>query len=237
MTGPGTEEQPRSGDILARCEGVARTYRAGAVATVALQGVSCCVRAGDRIAATGPSGSGKSTLLHLLAGLDTPTVGTVSWPALGSRSCLRPGPLAVVFQAPSLLAPLNVEENVALPLLLAGVSPADARARASDALAALGLEDLAAKLPEELSGGQAQRVAVARALASRPRLLLADEPTGQLDHANGTLVIDALLAAAEANGAALVVTTHDERVAARLPQRWRLDDGRLVDGNMSACSA
>jgi putative ABC transport system ATP-binding protein/lipoprotein-releasing system ATP-binding protein len=224
-------------EVLARCQGVARTFGSGAVATVALQGVSCCVRQGDRIAATGPSGSGKSTLLHLLAGLDTPTAGTVSWPALGGRSCLRPGPVAVVFQAPSLLAPLDVVENVALPLLLAGVGPAEAGARASDALNALGLDALAAKLPEELSGGQAQRVAVARALASRPRLLLADEPTGQLDHANATSVIDALLAAAEADGAALVVTTHDERVAARLPLRWRLDDGRLLDGSVSACSA
>ncbi len=231
------EGDPEPAQSLARCHKVARTYGSGAAASVALQNVSCCVRAGDRIAATGPSGSGKSTLLHLLAGLDTPTAGTVTWPALGPRSSLRPGPVAVVFQAPSLLAPLNVAENVALPLLLAGVDEGDAGQRASEALATLGLEGLGTKLPEELSGGQAQRVVVARALASRPRLLLADEPTGQLDHANGALVIDALLAAAAADGAALVITTHDERVADRLAQRWRLDDGRLVTGATLECLA
>jgi putative ABC transport system ATP-binding protein/lipoprotein-releasing system ATP-binding protein len=175
----------------------------------------------------GPSGSGKSTLLHLMAGLDEPTVGRVSWPAIGARSALRPGPVAVIFQGPSLLPPLSVLENVALPLVLGGASDQDARAAAHRALAVLDLDELAAKLPEEISGGQAQRVAVARALAGRPRLILADEPTGQLDRANATVVVAVLVAAAAYSDAALVVATHDPLVADQLRERWRMQDGRL----------
>ena len=161
-----------------------------------MHGVSCEVHAGDLIALTGPSGSGKTTLLHLLAGLDTPTTGTLEWPAIGAHSQLRPGPIAIVFQAPSLMPSLDVIENVTLPLLLQGTDRDTARRTAIDALRRLDLEFIAAKLPEELSGGQAQRVAVARVLAGQPRLILADEPTGQLDHTSGAVVIDALIAAA-----------------------------------------
>ncbi|MDA0161649.1 ABC transporter ATP-binding protein [Solirubrobacter ginsenosidimutans] len=202
--------------ILARCEGAARTFGSGAAATVALQPTDCEVRAGDRIALVGPSGSGKSTLVHLLAGLDAPTVGTVHRDA---------DPIGVVFQGPSLLDPLTVVENVELPLLLAGED--DARARALAALERLQLRDLAEKLPEEISGGQAQRVAVARALVRGPRMILADEPTGQLDHVSAERVIDVLLAAADHAGAALVVSTHDPVVAARLDTRWKMASGRL----------
>ena len=142
-----------------------------------------------------------------------------------------------MFQGPSLLAPLDVAENVALPLLLDGSDERTAAANARRALARLGLDGLAAKLPEELSGGQAQRVAVARVLAGRPRLILADEPTGQLDHDTGAVVIDALLEAAGALGAALVVATHDPVVARRLQVRWRMEDGALRIGRELACSA
>jgi ABC-type lipoprotein export system ATPase subunit len=203
--------------ILARCEGAARTFGSGAAATVALQPTDCEVRAGDRIALVGRSGSGKSTLVHLLAGLDAPTVGTVHREA---------DPVGIVFQGPSLLDPLTVVENVELPLLLAGED--DARARALDALERLGLRDLAEKLPEEISGGQAQRVAVARALVRGPQMILADEPTGQLDHVSAERVIDVLLAAADHAGAALVVSTHDPVVAARLDTRWAMASGRLT---------
>ena len=150
---------------LVRCDGAARTFGTGTAATVALQPTDCAVAPADRIALTGSSGSGKSTLLHLMAGLDEPTVGTVTWPALGGRPDLRPGPVAVVFQGPSLLPPLTVEENVALPLVLAGVADRPAHDAARVALGRLGLVELAERLPEELSGGQAQRVAVSRALA------------------------------------------------------------------------
>lgn len=206
---------------------VARTFGQGLAAVVAVHGVDCEVRPGQQIALTGSSGSGKSTLVHLMAGLDQPTAGTIAWPGIGDKDKLRPGPVAVVFQGPSLLAPLDVAENVALPLLLAGRDPADAREAARQALDHLSLQELAGRLPEELSGGQSQRVAVARALAGRPRLILADEPTGQLDHVNGAVVVEALLATAAALGAALVLTTHDPAVASRLPEQWHMADGRL----------
>jgi putative ABC transport system ATP-binding protein/lipoprotein-releasing system ATP-binding protein len=212
---------------LARTIGAGRTYGRGAAATVALQPATCEIADGARIAIVGPSGSGKSTLLHLLAGLDEPTVGTVDWPAIGDRDALRPGPVAVVFQGPSLLAPLTVAENVALPLLLAGAAPDDAQDRATAALARLELLDLREKLPEEISGGQAQRVAVARALAGEPRLILADEPTGQLDHVNAAAVVDVLLAGADHSGAGLVVSTHDPAVAERLDEQWAMRSGAL----------
>jgi len=213
---------------LVECDAVARTYGSGQTATVALHNATCTVRASAQIAITGPSGSGKSTLLHLLAGLDEPTVGTISWPAIGDRDALRPGPLAMVFQGPSLLPPLTVLENVALPLQLAGCREGDARQQARDALARLDLQELADKLPEELSGGQAQRVAVARVLAGAPRLILADEPTGQLDRHNADAVIDTLTSVAADHGAALVVSTHDPKVAKRLHTQWTVADGALM---------
>ncbi|MEA2359233.1 MAG: putative transport system ATP-binding protein [Solirubrobacteraceae bacterium] len=212
---------------LARCDGAARTYGRGATATVALAPTDCEVGPGARIAIMGPSGSGKSTLLHLLAGLDEPTVGTVSWPAIGGRDDLRPGPVAVVFQGPSLLPPLTVQENVALPLVLAGATDREARERADAALELVGLFDIRDRLPEEISGGQAQRAAVARALAGGPRLILADEPTGQLDHESGAVVVDVLLESADHAGAALVVCTHDPAVADRLAERWIMRDGQI----------
>jgi ABC-type lipoprotein export system ATPase subunit len=213
---------------LVVCDGAGRTYGIGATATVALQPTDCAVGSGDRLALVGPSGSGKSTLLHLMAGLEQPTVGSVSWPAIGDREALRPGPVAVIFQGPSLLAPLTVQENVALPLILGGMRDEQAHAAADDALDLLDLAALRDKLPEEISGGQAQRVAVARATAGEPALILADEPTGQLDRASGAIVVDVLLAAAGHAGAALVVATHDPAVAARLAEVWTMSSGRLA---------
>jgi len=220
---------------LVRAVDVARTFGVGARAVVAVHGITCAVHAGEQVALTGPSGSGKTTLMHLLGGLDRPTAGTIEWPAIGTRSQLRPGPIAIVFQGPSLLPPLDVLENVTLPLLLQRIPKAAARLAALDALARLGLDDLVAKLPEELSGGQAQRVAVARVLAGRPRLILADEPTGQLDHANATLVVDALAAAATHLGAGLIVNTHDPRIAERFEIRWTMHAGRLAEKAVARC--
>jgi putative ABC transport system ATP-binding protein/lipoprotein-releasing system ATP-binding protein len=215
-------------DVLALCEGVDRTYGRGAAATVALAPTDCAVHEGDRIALVGPSGSGKSTLLHLLAGLDTPSHGQVTWPAIGAREELQPGRVAVIFQGPSLLPALTVLENVGLPLVLDGARDRDARTEARDALNRLDLGELADKLPEEISGGQAQRVAAARALAGRPILILADEPTGQLDRVSGASVIDVLLEAAQHSGAALVVATHDGAVAKRFATRWEMHSGELT---------
>jgi putative ABC transport system ATP-binding protein/lipoprotein-releasing system ATP-binding protein len=212
-----------------RCDGVTRTYGTGQAATVALQATDCEVNARERIALVGPSGSGKSTLLHLMAGLDDPSTGAVSWPAIGTREELRPARVAVIFQGPSLLPPLSVLENTALPLVIGGMTDTDAQRVARGALGTLGLEELADKLPEEISGGQAQRVAVARALAGQPSLILADEPTGQLDSVNAVVVVDVLLAASAHAGAALVISTHDLQVAARLPDRWEIHNGRLTN--------
>jgi ABC-type lipoprotein export system ATPase subunit len=213
------------GAVLVRCEAAACTHGRGRGAVVAVHGVSATVRRGDRIAVTGPSGSGKSTLLHLLAGLQVPTAGTVSRPA---SPVGRAGAVGLVFQGPSLLPDLDAAQNVALPLLLAGVPEEAALLRAGAALARLGIGALAPKLPAQMSGGQAQRVAVARVLAARPTLILADEPTGQLDRANADRVLSVLIETADELDAGLVVATHDEVAAARLARRWQLVEGRLL---------
>jgi len=154
-------------DILAEAVGAGRVFGTDGSRVVALKHATCRIQRGDRIALVGPSGSGKSTLLHLLAGLDEPTSGTVRWPALGERETLRPSKVSFVFQTESLLAPLTVLENIEVPQLLSGSNPTDARNDASLILRALDLAELADKLPEEISGGQAQRAAVARSLITR----------------------------------------------------------------------
>ena len=211
-------------------DAVARQFQRGDVKLDALRKASFTVRAGDRIAIVGPSGSGKSTLLQLIADLDTPSSGTLSWPALGALGTLRPRHIGMVFQSASLLPSLSAVENVELPLRLLGDS-ADARAAALAALASVGLADIADKLPDELSGGQAQRVGLARAIAMRPRLVLADEPTGQLDQQSAQRAIDALLQSLDGSDAALVVATHDPAVAQRLRTIWRMDHGQLTVAN------
>jgi putative ABC transport system ATP-binding protein len=212
------------------CEAASRTFVRGDVEVTAVHAVNCSVTAGMRVALTGRSGSGKSTLLHLLAGLDVPSAGTVRWPGLGGSPRGRPTVVGVVFQGPSLVPALDLVENVALPLLLADLDEATALERARVALVRLDLESLAGKLPEEISGGQAQRVAIARTLASRPSMILADEPTGQVDRDTADHVLSVLVEVADELGAALVVATHDERVAGRLTDRWRMTDGRLTLG-------
>ncbi|MEU9889648.1 ABC transporter ATP-binding protein [Sphaerisporangium sp. NPDC051011] len=212
------------GTAVVTCQDVARTYGRGSKAVVAVHGVSCTLAPGDQVALMGPSGSGKTTLLHLLAGLDRPTTGTVAWPELDDRPR---GRIGVVFQGPSLLPPLDAAENVALPLLIAGLPDVDARAMALRALDSVGIGDLAGKLPQELSGGQAQRVAVARVLAGSPRLIIADEPTAQLDSALAARVVELLITVARRLTAALVIATHDQMIAGLLPIHWRMRDGAL----------
>lgn len=206
--------------------GVARYFAQGGQVLQALHPASFRVMPGDCIALIGPSGSGKSTLLQLMADLDRPSAGRLVWPALGTTGSLRPSRIGMVFQSPSLLPMLNVIENAELPLLLDGRSEG-ARIAALRALKMVGLADLARKLPEELSGGQAQRVGIARAFVHRPKLILADEPTGQLDHPTGRQVIDALMDAVYDTGAALIVATHDPAVAARLATVWKIAHGHL----------
>jgi ABC-type lipoprotein export system ATPase subunit len=217
-------------DVLVRAKGLRRQFGNGQGAVVAVADASFEIRQGDRIALTGPSGSGKTSLLHLIAALDRPSGGVIEWPALGSAENLRPGPVSVAFQGPSLLPPLTVAENVALPVLLAGGTEAEAAAAAGTLIGRLGLADVASKLPEEISGGQAQRAGMARALIGAPRLILADEPTGQLDRSSALELIDVLLQQVEATNAALVVATHDAAVADRLPLRWTMTERILQTG-------
>lgn len=211
---------------LARCTAVGRTYGAGVDAVVAVHSASVAVKPADRIAIVGPSGSGKSTLLHLLAGLETPTVGQVGWPALGGSFAVARRHIGLVFQAPSLIPSLSVVENVELPLLMRDIAPAVARERARDALALLSLDQVLDDLPQHLSGGQAQRVVIARVLAGTPRLILADEPTSRLDRATADHVIDVLLQVSDGLEAALVVATHDEHIGRRMNRVWSMRDGR-----------
>ncbi|AKJ09776.1 ABC transporter ATP-binding protein [Streptomyces incarnatus] len=210
-------------EVLVTCTDAALTFGRGTQAVVAVHGADLEIGSGDRLAVVGPSGSGKSSLLHLLAGLEQPTSGTVRRAAF-----LGPYDIGLVFQGDSLIPALNVVENTALPLVLADRPESEAQQAALAALTLVDAADLADRLPEEISGGQAQRVAVARVLAQSPRLILADEPTGRLDHATGGRVLDALLTAADHTGAALVVTTHDPAVAARLTTRRAMRDGRLL---------
>lgn len=216
---------------LVACEEVARTFGQGDKAVVAVHGTTCEVLRGSRIAIVGSSGSGKSTLLHLMSGLERPTAGTVCWPGLSTATAERGQQIGVVFQSPSLVPALTVAENAALPLTLAGLTEAETEERVRAALHLVDMHKLADQLPEELSGGQAQRVAVARVLAQRPCVILADEPTGQLDRASGQHVMDVLLATAGQVGAALVVATHDDEVADRLDWRWTMHEGRLGHGD------
>jgi ABC-type lipoprotein export system ATPase subunit len=219
-------------DVLVRASGLSRSFGNGHRAVVAIAEATFEVRAADQVALVGPSGSGKTSLLHIIAGIDRPTGGTIEWPALGAREDLRPGPVALAFQGPSLLPPLSVEENVALPLLLAGRPAAAASAAARAMIGKLGLSDISSKLPEEISGGQAQRAGVARALVGEPSLILADEPTGQLDRGSALALMDVLLEQVEGTGAALIVATHDAAMADRLPVRWSMIDRRLETGEV-----
>ncbi len=215
-------------DILIEANSLSRSYQQGEATITAVESATFRLRAGDRVALVGRSGSGKSTLLHLMAGLDLPSSGTIFWPALGPVETLLPGKISIVFQSQSLLEPMTVSENVALPLLLAK-STEDIDAAVSAALATFSLENLARKLPEELSGGQMQRVAMARAIVGKPSVILADEPTGQLDQTTGHALLDALIAHLDGTRTALVIATHDPSIAARMNTIWRVEHGVLVE--------
>ena len=194
----------------------------------ALNATTATIAQGARIALMGPSGSGKSTLLNLVAGLDQPSSGEIDWKGLDGSKGLLPTKIGVMFQSRSLIPWLDVAENVALPLQIAGRSTG-ARDRAMAALAEFGLEQLADKLPEELSGGQAQRVSLVRATIANPPLLLADEPTGQLDHATGSHVLSVLLKWATECRAALLIASHDPLVAEMMATVWQLDHGQITE--------
>ena len=220
---------------LLSARGLRKLYGSGEGLVRAVDDVDIDVARGELLAVMGPSGCGKSTLLHLLGGLDRPTAGELSLAGrridrLSERALaqLRRHEVGFVFQAYHLMEELTAQENIELPVLLAGRSPGEARRRARQLLDQVGLADRADHLPSALSGGQRQRAAIARALANEPQLVLADEPTGNLDSA-ATLEVLRLFEALHAAGLTLVIVTHDERIAATANRLISMRDGAFVD--------
>jgi putative ABC transport system ATP-binding protein len=218
---------------ILRCEALTRTYPSGGRAITVLRDITFELEAGRVLAITGPSGSGKSTLLGLMAGLDRPTSGRVLLDGrdLGAlsedqRAEMRAEMVGFVFQSFHLIPTLTARENVQVPLELRGE---DGRARADELLQRVGLGDRGHHYPAQLSGGEQQRVAVARAFANRPKLLFADEPTGNLDAANGRNVVELLVELNRELGTTIVLVTHESELAARAHRVLRLRDGAVVE--------
>ena len=216
-------------------ESVSKTFGRGHTAVAAVRGVTLRVEAGTMVALAGPSGSGKTTLLNLMGGLDAPDAGRVqvdghelSGQSEKSLSAFRRAHVGFVFQQFNLLADLTARENIELPLVLNRVAARERRRRVDALIERLGLTGRAGAVPADLSGGEQQRAAVARAVAHRPRLLLADEPTANLDSANARAVIELLGQIRVEEGITVVLTTHDARIGALADTRVRLEDGRII---------
>ncbi len=227
---------PRMSSSALKTQGLRREYRMDGSSIVALDCLDLEIRQGEFIAITGPSGCGKSTLLNLLGGLDQPSAGSVhvdgqdlaghdeTWLA-----ALRRQKMGFVFQRHELFSVLTASENVEFPLLLEGVAEPTRKQLSQKLLTLVGLPDLGDRLPEELSGGQQQRVGIARALANEPEILLADEPTGNLDVTTSGQIMEVLIELKKRLGLTLVLVTHDPAAAALADRQIRLRDGRLVD--------
>ncbi|NLE72155.1 MAG: ABC transporter ATP-binding protein [Actinomycetales bacterium] len=234
---PAVTTGPATGvDLAVVAEGVSRTYRSSGGDVHALRDVSFAVPRGQLVALVGRSGSGKTTLLNCVGGLDRPTSGRVvvggqEVTALDERgrTRLRRDELAFVFQTFGLVPMLSAAENVGLPMRLRRVAPAEREARVAHLLELVGLAPHAAQRPSELSGGQQQRVAIARALANSPRLLIADEPTGQLDAETGATIMALLRSVVRSEQMTAIISTHDASLMAMADRTLRLADGRLVE--------
>ncbi len=220
---------------LVRIEGLSKRYRQNSIVVDALSGIDLHVGKGEFLSLVGPSGSGKTTLLNLIGGLDSPTMGHI-W--IGDQeigrlsksalSRLRLQRIGFIFQEYNLIPVLSALENVEYVMLLQGVSGHERRERALAVLREVGLEDLASRRPPQLSGGQQQRVAVARAIASRPSIVLADEPTANLDSVSGAALLDLMRGLNERHGVTFLFSTHDPMVMERARRIIQLHDGRIV---------
>ena len=220
--------------LIVEARGLERTYDSGESRVAALAGLDLDVRRGEFVAVMGPSGSGKSTLLNILAGLERPTAGRIAVDGVDLSTLdenglarYRRGNIGIVFQAFNLLPRYRVVDNVAFPLLFAGIPLAERQRRATAMLERLGMAPRAGHRPNQLSGGEMQRTAIARALVTEPALLLADEPTGNLDSANGAALL-ALLEEVHANGQTIVLVTHDAAIASRAQRVVRMRDGKVA---------
>lgn len=224
--------------------GVYRTFEADLAPVRALRGADLAVAGGEFVAVMGPSGCGKSTLLHMIAGIDVPDEGEVhvagreiSGLDADARARMRRTDIGIVFQFFNLLEGMTVQENVVLPALIAGVKRKPAESRARDLLDLLGLADKAKVAPATLSGGQRQRLAIARALANRPTVLLADEPTGALDSDGGEEILELFRRLHRDSAQTIVLITHDQPVAAAAQRIVRMRDGRITDPGVVASEA
>ncbi len=222
-------------NILLRCQDLVKTYREGELETPVLRGINLTVMQKEMLAIVGSSGSGKSTMLHLLGALDTPTSGTVlfeqqdiyQWNSQ-QQAQFRNRELGFVYQFHHLLGEFTALENVAMPLLIGGMAVKKASQMATDMLGRVGLSHRISHRPAELSGGERQRVAIARALVNEPHLVLADEPTGNLDHKSATAIYELMCQLNRELGTAFVVVTHDRELAGKLHRQVHMVDGALV---------
>jgi putative ABC transport system ATP-binding protein len=224
-----------SGQLMVTASGVSRTFGTGRVAVQALTDVSFSIRKGQLVALCGRSGSGKTSLLNIVGGLDLPTSGTVQVSGQNvtamsehDRMMLRRRTIAFIFQSFGLIPMLSAAENVGIPLRITGTDPRAREERVALMLAVVGLEDHARQRPNELSGGQQQRVAIARALAGRPELLIADEPTGQLDSETGRQIMRLLRTVVQSEGITALVATHDTALMDLADEVLQLEDGRIA---------
>ena len=243
-SGAAATAEPAIDPVLAKVSGVTRTFGTGAAAVHALRGISLTIERGQLVALSGRSGSGKTTLLNIIGGLDRPDSGTVridgrDIAAMGERerTLMRRSSVAFIFQSFGLIPILSAAENIGVPLRIASADPKDREDRVRAMLDVVGLAEHARQRPGELSGGQQQRVAIARALAGRPQLLIADEPTGQLDSETGRQIMRLIRSVVRAEGVTALVATHDPAFLDIADAILRLEDGQIrrrLDGGAVA---